>query len=53
MDESSNVDPTPEQIEQAAQYLLSKQAEAEKIKSYHKRVEQTNAAEFKDKPDEI
>ena len=34
-------------------YKMTKQAEAEKIKNYQQKVENTTAADFKDKPDPI
>lgn len=49
----ANREPTKEEIEAALKYRMTKKAEADKIRDYKQRVEQTDAAEFKDRPDPI
>lgn len=52
-EEEMSHEPTQEEIETALKYKMTKEQEAAKIKSYHQKVLQTNAAEFRDKPDPI
>ena len=51
--DEDNYQPTKEDIEAMLKYKMTKQAEAEKIRDYKKKVENTSAADFKDKPDPI
>ena len=51
--DDDNYQPTQEDLEAMLKYKMTKQAEAEKIRDYKKKVANTTAADFKDKPDPI